>query len=54
MCAFADDIVLMAGTNDGLQENVEEWNKQLKMYGMGINKKKTKVMEIMQDRGRSD
>jgi hypothetical protein len=43
-CAFADDVVIMANTEKGLQSNVNSWDEILKNHGMKINTKKTKVM----------
>ncbi|XP_045474946.1 uncharacterized protein LOC123680873 [Harmonia axyridis] len=49
-CAFADDIVLMAGTRRSIQGNLDIWNGILRKYGMEINRRKTKVMEVNDER----
>lgn len=44
--AFADDLVIMTENEKDLQRNLEIWNTTLEEYGMRINKNKTKVMVI--------
>ena len=48
--AFADDVVIMAEREKDLQYNMEIWNAELQKYGMKINKTKTKVMVISEER----
>jgi hypothetical protein len=43
---FADDQVLLAETEDHLQENVTKLNKILKLYNMRISANKTKAMTM--------
>jgi hypothetical protein len=43
-CAFADDVVIMANTEKGLQNNINVWDEVLKKNGMKISTKKTKTM----------
>jgi hypothetical protein len=43
-CAFADDMVILSGSELGLQRNVNIWNDMLKKYDMKINVQKSKVM----------
>jgi hypothetical protein len=43
---FADDQVLLAETEDHLQENVTKLNKILKLYNMIIPTNKTKTMAM--------
>ena len=43
---FADDTVLIAESEEDLQEMVNELNKKCSDYGMSLNAKKTKVMVI--------
>lgn len=44
--AFADDVAIIAGSQEDLQHNILIWNKTLKESGMTINKNKTKVMVV--------
>ena len=48
--AFADDIVVVAEKADDLQTNLEIWHATLKEFEMKLNKTKTKVMVIGQER----
>jgi hypothetical protein len=43
---FADDQAIIAGTNEGLQMLMDLLNEASEEYGMKINLKKTKVMQI--------
>lgn len=43
---FADDIVLIADTNEHLQEAVTEWEAELERKGMVLNANKCKVMHV--------
>lgn len=45
-CMFADDLVIMANSEKGLQNNINIWNNTLKKYGMKINTTKTCVMMV--------
>lgn len=48
---YADDIVLVAGTPERLQQAVVEWYEELKRKGMVVNTEKSKVMWVSkQDR----
>ena len=42
--AFADDIIVIAKTEQSLQDSLNKWNHQLKEEGMRVNIEKTKVM----------
>lgn len=44
--AFADDIVLIANTQEELNERLNKWDEILNKFGMTMNKEKTKVMTI--------
>ena len=44
--AFADDLIILAGSKNDLQTNINSWHETMKTYDMIINKKKTKVMII--------
>uniref|UniRef100_V5GWZ6 Retrovirus-related Pol polyprotein n=1 Tax=Anoplophora glabripennis TaxID=217634 RepID=V5GWZ6_ANOGL len=44
--AFADDVVIMAGTKKDLEHNLNIWNLVLEENGMKMNKKKMRVMMI--------
>lgn len=46
VCAFADDVVIIAGNEKDLQHNLLLWDKELTDVGMNINRDKTKVMAI--------
>ena len=43
---FADDVVLISDSEQGLQKAVNEWTKQIKNRGMEMNANKSKVMKI--------
>lgn len=43
-CAFADDVVIMASTDNGLQTNLNKWNNIRRKIGIKMKKRKTKVM----------
>ncbi|KAJ3655554.1 hypothetical protein Zmor_014678 [Zophobas morio] len=45
-CAFADDIVIFAGSERDLQRNLSIWDEELTKKKMKINVEKTKVMAI--------
>lgn len=45
-CAFADDVMICAKTEKGLQEKLNRWTEELKSRGMKMNIKKTKVMHV--------
>lgn len=42
--AFADDVVLLASSEENLRNNLLVWNEVLERKGMKLNKEKTKVM----------
>ena len=44
--AFADDAILIAKTEKGLNYNLKIWNEQLKKNSLNINLQKTKSMLI--------
>lgn len=48
-CVFADDIIVMAGSEEELQRNLMIWNEELTNNGMKINANKTQVMLIGKD-----
>ena len=43
---YADDILLIAGTEQRLQDMVNEWTETLKSKGMKVNANKSKVMQM--------
>ncbi|KAL3518872.1 hypothetical protein ACH5RR_021461 [Cinchona calisaya] len=43
---FADDIVLVDGTKDGVNAKLEVWRETLEAKGFRINRSKTKYMEF--------
>ena len=43
---FADDKAMVSNSNVGLQRIMDDLNSTGKIYGMKINKSKTKVMRI--------
>ena len=50
---FADDMVMMAETEEALQYNVEAMNEELVRWDLKVNWKKSKVMREWQERERS-
>ena len=50
---FADDQAMVASTNAGLQRIMDSLNRTSVEYGMRINTKKTKVMRISREEGKS-
>lgn len=48
--AFADDIAIIARSEKDLEENINIWNKVLTENGMRLNKNKSKVMTINEER----
>lgn len=48
--AFADDVMIITESEKDLQKNLEVWNEILIEYKMKINKNKTKVMTIGEER----
>jgi hypothetical protein len=42
---YADDIVLMANSKEGLMERLREWKKEIEVKGLRVNMGKTKVMK---------
>lgn len=48
-CAFADDLVIMAGSETNLQKNLEIWEDTFIKFEMNINVDKTKVMVISRE-----
>ena len=50
---FADDQAMVASTNAGLQRIMDSLNRTSGEYGMRINTKKTKVMRISREEGKS-
>ncbi|CAH1978024.1 unnamed protein product [Acanthoscelides obtectus] len=48
--AFADDLVLVTGSVGSLQENLNTWNTVLEDNGMYLNKLKTKVMAVSNEK----
>mgnify|MGYP005986010137 CR=1 FL=1 len=46
MMMYADDLVILVGTEKELQKKLEIWDKEFKDYGMNINVEKTEVMVI--------
>lgn len=51
-CAYADDVVIMAGTESALQKNINTWNTILEQNGMRISRGKSKVMLVAKEQGR--
>lgn len=49
-CAFADDVAIMAGSEKDLQQSLSIWNEAMKNAGMKLNKSKTKVMAIANEK----
>lgn len=43
-CAFADDIAIISGSKQDLQNSLTIWSEELELVGMKINNTKTKVM----------
>lgn len=43
---FADDILLIADSEEKLQQMVTEWTRWIESKGMSLNPKKSKVMVI--------
>ena len=50
---YSDDQAMMSHTNTGLQRIMDALNDEGKDYGMKINIKKTKVMRIFKQPGKS-
>ena len=48
---FADDTVLLAGTEEELQRYLDKINESCKAYGVELNAKKTKVMVVEKQPG---
>ena len=48
---FADDMVMMAETEEALQQNVEAMNEALVRWDLKVNWKKSKVMSGKKERG---
>lgn len=48
-CAFADDIILFANTQEKLKKNVGLWKEVLESQGLFLNINKTKAMVISND-----
>ena len=51
-CAFADDIPIIADSEDLLQNNLKIWNEELKKNDMKMNLNKTKVMATTEEEER--
>ncbi|CAH2000741.1 unnamed protein product [Acanthoscelides obtectus] len=49
-CAIADDLVLVTGSVGSLQENLNIWNTALEDNGMKLNKLKTNVMAVSNEK----
>lgn len=49
VCAFADDVVLMAGSESELKKNLMTWEEELIKNGMKMNMQKTKVMVVAKE-----
>lgn len=47
--AYADDVVLMANSEEGLQHNLNIWNKEQLKRGLKINPTKTETMVISKE-----
>ena len=47
--AFADDVVLLADSEESLQFNLNVWKEVLERKGMKLNKGKTKVMAVTKE-----
>ena len=48
---FADDVVLVAGSEESLQMNLKKLDKALTEWEMKINWEKTEVMMVGKERG---
>ena len=46
ICLFADDVALMADSEEKLQYNLEVWSRTATQQGLNINTTKTQVMKI--------
>lgn len=53
-CAFADDVVIIAGKEDDLQTNLNIWNSTLSENGMEINTEKTKILVVAKEPQNAD
>src|SRR6185436_18803325 len=48
-CAFADDLAIIAKSEEELQHNLNIWDQELKKHNMTINIEKTKIMVISKE-----
>ena len=48
---FADDLVMLAGSEEALQHNLQELNDRLDEWGMKANWQKTRVMRVGRKHG---
>ena len=46
MCIFADDVLLLADTEDKMQQNLLIYNETAKKYELHLNKTKTQIMKV--------
>ena len=43
-CMYADDLVIIAESEESLMEKMRKWKEELEMKGLKVNVGKTKVM----------
>lgn len=43
-CAFADDVIIFAGSEEYIVAHVKWWKKMISKFNMKVNLKKTKMM----------
>ena len=48
---FADDMVLMAESAEGLEKNLGVMSEALRRWELKVNRKKTKVMRVARQKG---
>ena len=48
---YADDIVLMAESEEGLQSNLQVLSEAMVRWDLKVNWRKTKVMKVSRERG---
>ena len=51
---YADDLVLMADSEESLMEKLRKWKTGMEAKGLGINAGKTKVMQFRVSRFQSE
>lgn len=43
---YADDLLIFANTKRDLQNRINKWSREMRKYGLQINKQKTEIMKI--------